>query len=207
MHRIAKAEKMGQSPRKSKNSVPPKGPRRNKGFRQAGAPMRGTLQTIAGRQGFAESDVLLRWPEIVGPQLSTVCRPVKVSYGGDRSIGATLIVQTDSGRAPEVEHQQQLFVDRVNQFYGYRAIRRLRVTQSTGFGRTGGFAQAGTRPAGFAEGQAAFTPASSEPNTEPNAADQQRADAMTAEITSPNLRAALARMGAHVLAQGRASKR
>lgn len=192
---------MASSPRKSKPTVPPKQARRNKGFRQAGAPMRGTLKTIAGRQGFAETDVLLRWEEIVGSHLSSVCRPVKVVYGAQRDLGATLIVQTDSGRAPEVEHQSQIFVDRVNQFYGYRAIRRLRVTQSTGFGR----AHRGAN--GFAEDATSFTGPDPVKTPEPNATEQKTAAAMANDIASPSLRAALTRMGAHVLAQSRAQRR
>ena len=166
--------------------------RRGRGFQSAGATVRGAVDQMAGRQGFAESEVLLRWPEIAGEALAKVCRPVKVHYGASRNLGATLIVQTDSGRAPEVEHQGPVLVDRVNQFYGYRAISRLKVTQSTGLGRA----------PGFAEGQAAFTGQPVQ-QTEPTARDQKTAAAMAEQIENPGLREALSRMGAHVLAQSR----
>jgi len=168
--------------------------RRGKGFRQAGKPMQDTVKLVAGRHGFAETDVLLRWEEIVGPALAASCRPVKVHYGAERALGATLIVQADSGRAPEVTHQAQIFVDRVNQFYGYRAIRRLKVTQSTGLGSGPGFAEA---RAPFAHLPAAL---------EPTAAENEAAAEMARQVETPDLRAALARMGAHVLARTRAGK-
>ena len=56
-------------------------------------------------------------------------------------LGATLVVRVEGARATEVEHLGPRIIERVNQFYGYRAIDRLKVTQVTGSG--GG-------PAGFA---------------------------------------------------------
>ncbi|MEM0988889.1 MAG: DUF721 domain-containing protein [Pseudomonadota bacterium] len=143
------------------------------------------MRRVAGDAGFAEADVLLRWAEIVGEDLAGRCRPVKVSYGGRGSLGATLIVHADSGRAPEVEHSRRAILERVNQFYGYRAVARLKVTQSS-------------VARGFAEGAAPFDgkPTSQEPTT----AQRRKAADLTNDIQSPGLRAALTTMGAHVLA-------
>lgn len=163
--------------------------RKARGFRRAGDTTRGTFAQIAGKQGFAEANVLLRWSEIVGEDLSGKCRPVKVTYRSKRSLGATLIVQTDSGRAPEVEHLGPRIVERVNQFYGYRAIGTMKVTQSTGLGVARGFSE--------------DAPTFSGPDNGPSQADATRAHDLTSEIQSPGLRDALARMGAHVLAQSR----
>lgn len=174
--------------------TPPDAPRRKShGFRQAAGSLTGPLKAVAGRQGFAESDVLLRWPEIVGAELCTHCRPVKVSYSASRQLGATLIVQTDGGHAPQVEMQAPTIVDRVNRFYGYRAVSRLKVTQSTGLGAAQGFAESATPFGG--------------PATEPSPQDVKRAETMTRDIESPGLRAAITQMGAHVLAKGRTGRR
>lgn len=159
--------------------------RGGKGFRHASEMARGSVDRIVGRKGFAESEVLLRWAEIVGDALATVCRPVKVHYGSNRSLGATLIVQTDSGRAPEVSHQSRSILERVNRFYGYRAINRLKVTQSTGMAY------------GFAEQQKQF--AGPEPSV-PTRAKRKAAD-LANDIENPELRAALTLMGSHVLSR------
>jgi hypothetical protein len=144
------------------------------------------MQQVAGERGIAETDVLLRWAEIVGTDLCDRCTPVKIAYPTKRALGASLIVQTDSGRAPEIEMRGPEIVEKVNRFYGYKAVSRLKVTQSTGM-----------LPSGFAEDPARFQ---SRPIT-PSAEDARRAKQMTAEIRSPGLRDALARMGAHVMAQ------
>jgi hypothetical protein len=164
--------------------------RRGGGFRRASEQTRPVLDKVAGRHGFAQADVLLRWAEIVGEALAPTCRPVRVSYrgdrGGERSLGATLIVHTNGARAPEVEHLAPRIIERVNQFYGYRAVARIRITQT------------GTAP-GLAEAQAAFAP----PADGPTGGDTALAAALTEGVEDAGLRAALTRLGANVLARGR----
>ena len=159
---------------------------RGGGFRRAGDQTRPVLDKVAGRHGFAQADVLLRWAEIVGEALAPVCRPVRVSYRGDRGFGATLVVQTNSARAPEVDHLAPRMIERINQFYGYRAVARIRITQT------------GPAP-GFGESQAAFAA----PPAAPTGADTELAARLTEGIEDAALRAALTRLGANVLARRR----
>ncbi|MEM7190501.1 MAG: DUF721 domain-containing protein [Pseudomonadota bacterium] len=173
-------------------------PRKPKGFVQAAATARSAVDAIAAKQGFAEADVLLNWAEIAGEALAETCQPVKVSYGAQRGLGAVLIVRASSARAPEVTHRAPQIIERINQYYGYRAISRVRVTQSTGLVAPTDASRAG----GFAEGA---TPFQGKPATARMPSDDETAEAaaMAADISAPGLRAALTRMGAHVLAQGR----
>ncbi len=163
--------------------------RRARGFQRASDATRGTVKNVAGERGIAEADILMRWAEIVGADLCNRCTPVKVSYPAKRSFGASLIVQTDSGRAPEIEHLGPVIVDRVNRYYGYRAIGRLKVTQSTGLAPARGFAEDAARFAQQATG--------------PTDKDRATAAKMADDIGSPGLRAALTQMGANVLARAR----
>ena len=167
-----------------------------RGFQRAATTTRDQVERVAGKNGFAEADVLLRWAEIVGAGHSAKCRPVKVTYR-HRSHGATLVVQTDSARAPEIEHQKARIIERVNQFYGYGAIRHLKITQSTGH-RTA---------SGFAEGARAFLgPGAEAVVTEPTPADAAEAASLTRDIADDGLREALTRMAANVLVHGRARR-
>jgi hypothetical protein len=159
--------------------------RRGGGFRRAADRARPVLEQVAGKHGFAQADVLVRWAEIVGEALAPTCRPVKVRYGAKRDLGATLVVQADGPRAPEVEHLGPRIIERVNQFYGYRAVSRLRIVQ--------------TAAAGFAEPAAAFAG----PDLSPSPAETERAAELAAGVADDGLRAALTRLGANVLARGR----
>lgn len=163
-------------------------PRRGgKGFRHAAETARKAAERIAGTQGFAEADVLLRWPEIAGEAVARICRPVRVRYGSNRSLGAVLIVEAEGGRAPEIAHQGPRIVERVNQFYGYRAINRIKIEH------------AAMRAKGFAEPAAAFQG----PEPEPTRGDRRKATEMVDGVENSDLRDALAQMGAYVLAQDR----
>ena len=136
----------------------------------------------------------MRWPEVVGERLSGLCEPVKVSYASTHRLGATLVVRAEGARAPEVEHLGPRIIERVNQFYGYRAIDRLKVTQTTG--------SVTASVCGFAEKAARFTGQAPAAPAEPGPRAQARAAEMTSGIQNEALRAALTRLGAHVLSHG-----
>ena len=169
------------------------GARTRKGFQHAAATARKAVNQIAGKKGFAEADVLLNWSEIAGTALASACWPVKVVYGSERVLGATLVVQTTSARAPEIEMQGPTIVERVNQHYGYAAIRRLRITHT------------GDRPpaAGFAEENTPFLGPGSTQSAEPTEFDRAAASRLTDGVISPGLRDALTTMGANVMARDR----
>lgn len=169
--------------------------KRGGGFRHPSETARAHLGNAAAAHGFAEPEVLLRWSEIVGESLADLCAPVKVTYPRDHGLAATLVVRTDGARAPEVAHLEPRIIERVNQFYGYRAIGRLKLTQVPAK-----VAAQTQDTAGFSEPAATFTdapdPAISVPGPEAEAAARRLTDG----IRNPDLRAALTRMGAHVLA-------
>lgn len=162
------------------------GLRRRTGFQRASGASRGMVEALAGKKGFAEADVLLRWPEIVGEAHRKICQPQAVRFSGARSVGATLVVETTSARATEVDHLAPVLIERVNQFYGYRAIGRLKVVQTA------------ITTSGFAEEQAAFDGPDTDPTPTKDAL--RTAAELTRGIESEGLRKALTRMGAHVLA-------
>lgn len=178
---------LGPTGSKTGSATRPATPGR-RGFRSTADTVRRRLGEAAAGYGFAEPEVLIRWPEVVGEQLSALCVPVKVSYPRAQGLGATLVVRTEGARAPEVKHLGPRIIERVNQFYGYRAVARLKVTQTTG-------------AAGFAEDRARFAGRPDAPPAEPGAAATERAAELTRGIRDRNLRAALTRMGAHVLAR------
>lgn len=162
--------------------------RRAKGFRHVGGSSRVPLDGAARKMGFAETDVLIHWPEIVGSSLAGLCHPVGVSYGKARAFGATLIVRVDGARAPEAEMMGPQIVERVNAHYGYRAVSRMKITQATGRKGSG---------AGFAEPAAVFAHAPAEPDPR----TVKEANALCGDVRDPGLRDALSRMGAYVMSR------
>ncbi len=164
-------------------------PRGKRGFRQAGGALRGDLVARAGRRGFAEPEVLLRWPEIVGADLAAACRPVSISHGRGPSLGATLLVEVEGARATEIEHRASAIVERINAYYGYRAVSRLRLTQAAG------------APDGFAEARAGFAHRDRVEEGRAEARAAAEAERLAAPIRDDGLRGVLTRLGTAILAR------
>lgn len=162
--------------------------RRARGFVRAAELTTAALKSTGARRGFAEARLLTEWRAVVGEALDAVCRPLKVSYGGRAiGLGATLVVTAEGARAPEVEMQKTRIIDRVNAFYGYRAVSRLVIDQS----RSGAVA---SRSFGMAEAASPFE------GPPPDAAEPARAGPIS-DIKDDRLALALARLGANISAR------
>lgn len=157
-----------------------------RGFTRAHGLMKGQIRKAAEGRGFAETRLLTRWSEIAGDATAAISRPVEVSYGRG-GMGATLTLLTTGAQAPMLEMQLPKLLDKVNACYGYRAIVRIRLTQ--------------TAPIGFAEGQADFAPAPKAKHKGPLPEAQRAAEATAQTVSDPSLKAALSRLGANVISK------
>ena len=154
-----------------------------RGFSRAVTLMQSRIRAGSEGRGFAETRLLTHWAEFVGEQVSSVATPVNVSYGRG-ALGATLTLLTTGANAPMLEMQKLQILEKVNACYGYRAIARIRITQ--------------TAPTGFAEGRVAFAPAPKAPQ-QPDPATQDRARAVASGVANDDLRTALEALAANVL--------
>lgn len=154
-----------------------------RGFSRAATLMQPRIRKASEDRGFAVTRLLTHWAEVVGDATAAVATPVNVSYGRG-GLGATLTLLTTGAQAPMLEMQKEQIRDRVNACYGYRAIARLRITQ--------------TAPTGFAEGRVAFAPA---PRVQkiPDKAAQSQASALSDSVKNDDLRSALTTLGANIL--------
>ena len=95
--------------------------------------LQGILSAITApamrRQGFARAEVLSRWAEIVGPELAAGCQPERISFKRDGS-GATLKVRVEPGLGPEIQHRAPAIIERINGYFGYRAVQALSLIQA-----------------------------------------------------------------------------
>jgi len=78
--------------------------------------------------GFTRDDVIYRWREIVGPELARFSYPTKIVRGRDIQETA-LVVRVAGAAAPEFEHMAPQVIERINTYYGHRAIARLKIEQ------------------------------------------------------------------------------
>jgi hypothetical protein len=94
------------------------------------APIAEALQ----KAGFAATEVVTRWDEIVGDDLARRCAPVKIAWprrmqGVAEPEPGTLHVRVEAPFALEVQHLAPVIIERVNTFFGWRCVAAMRLTQ------------------------------------------------------------------------------
>ena len=82
------------------------------------------------RNGFAHSEVLTRWSAIVGAELAAVSCPEKLSFTPHNQGTGVLSIRVASAAALEFQHRQSEIIERVNSYFGFRAVKRLRLVQA-----------------------------------------------------------------------------
>jgi hypothetical protein len=103
--------------------------RRGGGLRRLPDLLSRVLEPAARRRGLAEARLLTDWPMIIGPQLGARCQPVRLAR--DRSAaGGVLSVHVSSASALELQHSEPQLIERINGFFGYPAVARLRLIQA-----------------------------------------------------------------------------
>ena len=81
------------------------------------------------RFGFVQSSVVTRWPEIVGERHAQVCMPEAIRFPpGDKTDGILQLVVLPA-HAPLIQHVIPEIVERVNRFFGYKAVVRVKLRQ------------------------------------------------------------------------------
>lgn len=101
------------------------------------------LDPIARARGFAATALLTEWPTIVGVELAGFTAPDKVIWprrtddaetpppqSAWRADGAILVLRVEGPRAIELQHRSGQILERINVYFGYRAIAQLRFLQA-----------------------------------------------------------------------------
>jgi len=84
---------------------------------------------VLGRRGLAEAEMILGWAAVVGEDLARDTLPIKLAFGKGERTDGTLHLKVVSAAAPEVRHREPQIVERINGFFGYRAVAHLKLTQ------------------------------------------------------------------------------
>ena len=81
------------------------------------------------RFGFIQASVVTRWPEIVGPRHAQVCMPEAIRFPPGEKSGGILQLVVLPAHAPLIQHVIPEIVERVNRFFGYKAVSKVKLRQ------------------------------------------------------------------------------
>lgn len=117
--------------------------RTGRGFRgrAVGAFLPKVVAAAFERYGFHSAEIMTSWETIVGSDVARLARPQSIKWprgkgrieadeDGGAAGGATLIVACEPAFALEVAYRKNDIIDRINRYFGYRAIGQLRLLQA-----------------------------------------------------------------------------
>jgi hypothetical protein len=95
---------------------------------------RRTLADTFARQGFASTELVTHWTDIVGEEIAAHCEPMRIKWPRGADVEApepaTLVLRVEGPIAIEIQHLSPVILERVNRFFGWRAVGRLALRQA-----------------------------------------------------------------------------
>jgi hypothetical protein len=150
-------------------------------MRAIGAELGRIARPVLGKRGLGEAQLLRHWDAIMGEELAGAAWPDRLSFSGGERRDGTLRLRVEPGAALLLQHKEPILLERINGFFGYRAVARLAYVQAAPRRRE----------------QRAARPRKLEP------AEEESVESRVAAVDDPELREALGRLGRAVLGSSR----
>ncbi len=111
---------------------------RGHGPRSIAASVAKLTKPFFARRGFADGAIVGDWAAIIGPDLAAHSMPEKIVFAPSSRDNGTLHLRIDSGSfAVELQHLEPVLIERINAYFGYRAVSRVRISQGPAYPRLG----------------------------------------------------------------------
>lgn len=135
--------------------------------------------TALGKRGLAFGALISDWESIVGTNLARYTLPDKLSFPRGKRENATLHIRAMGPIALELQHLEPLILERINGFFGYAAVSKIRLIHAA-------LPSPPQRPIRFRD---------------LTTTEEMRLSDTTAGVDDPDLRAALERLGRAMLSR------
>jgi len=86
------------------------------------------VQPVFKSRGLMEGRILTHWSQIVGEKLAALALPEKITFARGAREGGTLHLSVTSSGAMFLQYAQDLILEQVNTFFGYKAVSKVRMT-------------------------------------------------------------------------------
>lgn len=101
-----------------------------KALESLGSIFKPLIKDFVSAEDFIEVDILLNWQYIIGGQIAAYCFPRKAKFN-PRDNTRTLFVEVPAGGyALEMQHREEYMLEKINAYFGYKAIHKLNIAQN-----------------------------------------------------------------------------
>ena len=128
---------------KKPTEKPPAKPKPLFGARTLGSFVPALTRKAFEKYGFSTATLITDWPAIVGKDLANQTAPEKLKWPRAPEVsatdakpeakgrpGATLFLRVEGPRALEIEYKRAQISERINAYFGYRAVADIRIVQA-----------------------------------------------------------------------------
>lgn len=88
--------------------------------------MRGVLSA----EDFVEADIMLHWLDVIGEEIASFCNPLKTRFNVKENIRTLYVEVPVGGFALELRHKENYILEKINAYFGYKAVHKLNIAQN-----------------------------------------------------------------------------
>ncbi|MBD5405592.1 DUF721 domain-containing protein [bacterium] len=86
------------------------------------------IKRFSPKYGFVNADIITNWKIIAGDDVANKATPVKISFPfGKKTEGTLYIKIKNMSFASIIQYQFPVIIDRVNQYFGYNAVKYVKI--------------------------------------------------------------------------------
>ena len=99
-------------------------------FKQIGDTLPKILKTKLKKANFVDISVIENWKEIVGDDIAKHCWHIKITFSNENNLNSKIIIKVERGWSLEIEYKNQEIIEKLNQYFGYKAISKINIIQN-----------------------------------------------------------------------------
>ncbi len=86
---------------------------------------------IFSKRGLNNAAIITDWQKIIGTDLARHSQPDRLIFPKGERNGAILHIKVEGALATQMQHMEVMVIDRVNSYFGYKAVAEIRLSQTS----------------------------------------------------------------------------
>ena len=98
-------------------------------FKKVGNSLPKIIDKNIKEKNFVEISLIKKWREIIGDDIAKFCWPIKIVFSEINNLNGIIFLKTMRGKSMEIEFKNEEIIEKLNQYFGYKAIAKISVVQ------------------------------------------------------------------------------